>query len=230
MASFEELKLEVRRSRRLTHPNIVRIHDYLTDEDWAAVSMEYVDGENLSDVRVRQPGQVFDAAKLRPLIEQLCAALDYAHTRAKMVHHDLKPANCLVSATTSSLAGAPGPLAASQAEAARALPETGQEVRADQPRPRRAWKTILWVGAVLLMISAAATGWYWRVHLPAENARLIKIAEFEKEKRKKELEAKAADNAADKARLEAEARKAEEEIARLQTEREKKKQLQIFFQ
>ena len=40
-AAFEEMKFEVRRSRQLTHRNIVRIHDYLADEDedWAAVSM-----------------------------------------------------------------------------------------------------------------------------------------------------------------------------------------------
>jgi hypothetical protein len=97
-AALEELKVEVRRSRRVTHPNIVRIHDYLQDADWACISMEYVDGDTLSNLRVLRPSHVFDPGELGPWVRQLCAALDYAHAEAKMVHHDLKPANCMITA------------------------------------------------------------------------------------------------------------------------------------
>jgi serine/threonine protein kinase len=95
-AAVDELKEETRRSRQLTHPNIVRIHDFVRDDILAAVSMEFVDGTTLSQLRLQQPGKVFAVETLAPLVAQLCAALDYAHREAKVVHRDLKPANLLV--------------------------------------------------------------------------------------------------------------------------------------
>jgi formylglycine-generating enzyme required for sulfatase activity len=94
--AIDELKEETRRARRLTHPNIVRIHDFVRDDLQAAVSMEFVDGTTLAQLRLQQPGKVFTVAVLGPLAAQLCAALDYAHHAAKVVHRDLKPANLLV--------------------------------------------------------------------------------------------------------------------------------------
>jgi serine/threonine protein kinase len=95
-AAVDELKEETRRARRLTHPNIVRIHDFVRDATMAAVSMEFVDGQTLSHLRLEQPGKVFSAESLTPMVKQICAALDYAHAQAKIVHRDLKPANILV--------------------------------------------------------------------------------------------------------------------------------------
>ena len=45
------LKNECRNTRRLTHPNIVRVFDFHRSEDLAFISMEYVDGQNLNDYR-----------------------------------------------------------------------------------------------------------------------------------------------------------------------------------
>ena len=94
--AIDELKEETRRARRLTHPHIVRIHDFVQDEQHAAVSMEYVLGRTLAQQQLEQPGKVLAVATLAPLVAQLCAALDYAHGEAKVVHRDLKPANLLV--------------------------------------------------------------------------------------------------------------------------------------
>jgi serine/threonine protein kinase len=94
--AIDELKEETRRARRLTHPNIVRIHDFVRDELQAAVSMEFVDGTTLGQLRLQQPDKVFSVETLGPLAAQLCAALDYAHNTGKVVHRDLKPANLLV--------------------------------------------------------------------------------------------------------------------------------------
>ena len=96
--AIDELREETRNALRLTHPNIVRIHHFEHDGSMAAVSMEYVDGTTLSKLRLAQPGKVFSAEKLGPLVAQLCAALDYAHQQAKVVHRDLKPANIMVTA------------------------------------------------------------------------------------------------------------------------------------
>jgi len=95
-AAVNELKAETRHARRLTHPNIVRIYHFEREGGMAAISMELVDGVTLAKLRLEQPGTVFSAEAVAPLMGQLCRALDYAHNQAKIVHRDLKPSNILV--------------------------------------------------------------------------------------------------------------------------------------
>jgi serine/threonine protein kinase len=92
-----ELKRETRRSLELTHKNIVRIHDFVFDERSACISMEYVDGDTLANLRSEKERKVFEPNEIAPWISQLCDALDYAHNQARIVHRDLKPANLMVS-------------------------------------------------------------------------------------------------------------------------------------
>jgi hypothetical protein len=96
--AIADLKRETRRSLELTHPHIVRIHDFVQDPSWAGISMEYVDGETLSALKVDQPNGHFEVETLRPWVTQLCDALTYAHAKAKVVHRDLKPANLMIGA------------------------------------------------------------------------------------------------------------------------------------
>jgi serine/threonine protein kinase/proteasome lid subunit RPN8/RPN11 len=96
-ASIHDLKHETQRSLKLTHPNIVRIHGFVEDEDRTAISMEYVDGATLVKRRLEQPSSVFTPETILPFIKQITEALDYAHNRAKVVHRDIKPANLLIS-------------------------------------------------------------------------------------------------------------------------------------
>ncbi len=93
--ALDDLRRETARSRKLTHPNIIRIHDLFKDEREAFISMECVDGPNLSDLRLEQPERVFTWKYLEPLVKQLCEALDYAHSE-KVIHRDLKPANMML--------------------------------------------------------------------------------------------------------------------------------------
>ena len=95
-ALLENLKAETRRSLELTHRHIVRIYDFVQDEDAACISMEYIDGDTLSQMRARRTNLVFDAADLQRYVAELCEALDYAHNRAKIVHRDIKPSNLMV--------------------------------------------------------------------------------------------------------------------------------------
>ena len=95
-ANLDDLKRETRRSLELTHPHIVRIHDFVHDERYGCISMEYVDGETLASLRCLKEQKVFEANELTTWIGQLCDALDYAHNRARVVHRDLKPANLMV--------------------------------------------------------------------------------------------------------------------------------------
>jgi len=79
-AALDNLRRETSRSRKLTHPNIVRIHDLHEESDGMAfIVMEYVEGSTLAGLRVEQPKRVLGWDYLRPLVQQLCAALNYAH-------------------------------------------------------------------------------------------------------------------------------------------------------
>ena len=94
--ALDDLRRETVRSHRLTHPNIIRIHDFHQQAVGVAfISMEYVDGRTLSGWRLQQPNQVFAWEQLAPLVQQLCAALEYAHGEG-VIHRDLKPANVML--------------------------------------------------------------------------------------------------------------------------------------
>jgi len=94
--AVRDLKLETRRCLDLTHVNIVRVYDFVEEGTDAAIAMEYVEGESLAKIKAAAPGGCLAAADLTPFVAQLCGALRYAHDVAKIAHHDLKPANVLV--------------------------------------------------------------------------------------------------------------------------------------
>ena len=94
--ALNDLLREVEKSRHLNHPNIIRIHDLIQpDSEPPFLTLEYIDGKDLGSMRIDQEGKLFRWPNLRPLMTQLCDALEYAH-RSKIVHRDLKPANMLV--------------------------------------------------------------------------------------------------------------------------------------
>jgi len=95
-ALFDQLRRETKRCLELTHPHIVRIHDFVHDDRSGCISMEYIDGETLSNLRAEKEQKVFEPDELATWISQLCDALDYAHNRAQIIHCDLKPANLMV--------------------------------------------------------------------------------------------------------------------------------------
>jgi serine/threonine protein kinase/Flp pilus assembly protein TadD len=95
-AVFDQLKRETKRCLELTHPHIVRIHDFVHDERSGCISMEYIDGETLSNLRAEKEQKVFEPDEIADWTSQLCDALDYAHNDAKIIHCDLKPANLMV--------------------------------------------------------------------------------------------------------------------------------------
>jgi serine/threonine protein kinase/Tfp pilus assembly protein PilF len=95
-ALLDQLKRETKRCLELTHPHIVRIYDFVHDERSGCISMEYVDGETLSNLRAEKEQKVFEPPEIADWITQLCGALDYAHNHAKVIHRDLKPSNLMV--------------------------------------------------------------------------------------------------------------------------------------
>jgi tRNA A-37 threonylcarbamoyl transferase component Bud32 len=91
-AFTERFTREARALARLSHPNIVAVHDFGDTGDLYYFIMEYVDGVNLR--QVLEAGPVAPAEALR-LVPQLCDALQYAHEE-EVVHRDIKPENILL--------------------------------------------------------------------------------------------------------------------------------------
>jgi serine/threonine protein kinase len=84
---------EARLAVRLTHPNVVTIHDVGTaDECGFYIAMEYIDGESLQRRLQRGP---LSLAETTSMIGGIASAMQYAHKRG-VVHRDLKPANVLI--------------------------------------------------------------------------------------------------------------------------------------
>src|SRR5438552_4702848 len=125
-AVFDQLKRETKRCLELTHPHIVRIHDFIHDERSGCISMEYVDGETLSNLRAEKEQKVFEPDEISPWTSQLCDALDYAHNHAKIIHRDLKPANLMVNKK--------GDLKVSDFGIARSLGDTVSRLTMEQGR------------------------------------------------------------------------------------------------
>jgi serine/threonine protein kinase len=87
------LKNECRNTRRLAHPNIVRVFDFHRSEDLVFISMEYVDGQNLNDYRRQQ--EAIGILQIIRLIKPVINALGYAHEMG-LVHRDIKAGNILI--------------------------------------------------------------------------------------------------------------------------------------
>jgi serine/threonine protein kinase/predicted Zn-dependent protease len=123
---LDQLKRETKRCLELTHSHIVRIYDFIHDERSGCISMEYVDGETLSNLRAGKERKVFEPDEIAGWVGQLCEALDYAHNRARVIHRDLKPANLMVNKR--------GDLKVADFGIARSLADSATRLTADQGR------------------------------------------------------------------------------------------------
>ena len=89
------LREEVRKTRKLSHPNIVDVHSVNVDGTALYVLMEYLEGKSLNALLDEEYGRGMPFSHAWPIIEDVGAALGYAHDH-NVVHSDLKPANLLV--------------------------------------------------------------------------------------------------------------------------------------
>lgn len=74
---------------RLSHPNIVTVHDFGEVGGLYYLLMEYVDGSTLRELMRRGP---VPAATALAIIPKICEALQFAHSQG-VVHRDIKPEN-----------------------------------------------------------------------------------------------------------------------------------------
>jgi len=91
---FTELRREFQHLQSLSHPNIVRVHEFDHDGELAFFTMEYLSGSMLSRLLTAR-----ETALPRPyalaILRDVGGAIDHAHSRG-VVHGDLNPGNIFI--------------------------------------------------------------------------------------------------------------------------------------
>ncbi len=90
---LERFYNEAKMAREVSHPAVCRVHDIGDVDGHHFLSMEYVDGEDLSSL-VRRIGRL-PGDKAIEVARQICAGLAAAHAKG-VLHRDLKPQNVML--------------------------------------------------------------------------------------------------------------------------------------
>ena len=91
----DEQRREVAMARKVTHPNVARVHDLGVADSTMFLTMEFVDGPNLL---ARQRTAPLSLGEVVTIGRQLASALLAAH-EVGVLHLDLKPQNVMLSST-----------------------------------------------------------------------------------------------------------------------------------
>lgn len=92
-ASLARFQNEVRITRQISHANVCRVYDIGETQGLQFLSMEFIDGEDLS-LLLRRIGRL-PGDKANEIARQICAGLAAAHDNG-VLHRDLKPANIMI--------------------------------------------------------------------------------------------------------------------------------------
>ncbi len=92
-AALARFHKEVRITRQVSHANVCRVYDIGEVEGRHFLSMEFIDGEDLSSL-LRRIGRL-PGDKAVEVARQICAGLAAAHDNG-VVHRDLKPSNIMI--------------------------------------------------------------------------------------------------------------------------------------
>ncbi len=92
-AFVERFRREAQAAANLSHPNIVSLYDYGSDDDTYFIVMEFIDGKALSEVIAAEAPLMPERAA--DIAVEVAAALQRAHS-AGLVHRDIKPGNIMI--------------------------------------------------------------------------------------------------------------------------------------
>jgi len=84
---------EVRNARQVSHPNVCRVFDIGETEGLYYLTMEYIDGDDLS-MLLKRIGR-FPSDRAVEVSRQICMGLAAIH-KSGILHRDLKPANIII--------------------------------------------------------------------------------------------------------------------------------------
>lgn len=87
------IKKEVAILQKYTHPNILKLYDFIESTEYLYIVMEYIEGGDLFDRLQRRKS--YSECIARDLCWQILQALKYLHDR-NIVHRDLKPDNLVL--------------------------------------------------------------------------------------------------------------------------------------
>ena len=90
-----ELQLEFQHLQSLSHPNIIRVHEFDRDGDTAFFTMEYLSGAPLIRVLAARNALALPRPDALAMIRDIGAALAHAHSRG-VVHGNLSPQNIFI--------------------------------------------------------------------------------------------------------------------------------------
>ena len=91
--STERFKREVKYARKVSHRNVIRVHDILLKDGVCAISMEYFKSRGLEAVLKKV--KCFDTLEGLKILYQIASGMAAAHEEA-VIHRDLKPSNILI--------------------------------------------------------------------------------------------------------------------------------------
>ena len=94
--AMQRFKQELLLASKISHKNILRIHDLGDIDGIKFITMAFVEGSDLADL-IEKTGRLPLERALK-FSKQLCIALEAAHNEG-VVHRDLKPQNILIDAT-----------------------------------------------------------------------------------------------------------------------------------
>ncbi len=87
------LRKEASNALQLTHPNIVRVHNWDEQDGHHYIVMEYLRGLPLDEYRKKRAANGLSVAEIWTIIKGIGDALDYAHKKHGIIHSDVKPSN-----------------------------------------------------------------------------------------------------------------------------------------
>ncbi|GAA4353163.1 serine/threonine-protein kinase [Kangiella taiwanensis] len=91
--SLRDFKNEILTLRQLSHPNIVRVHEYYEDSDTHFITMDWIEGQTLNDWL--KENSVVALQDIQNFTTQLLSALEVTESKG-IRHKDLKPDNILI--------------------------------------------------------------------------------------------------------------------------------------